>query len=193
MSRSLVNTLASVVAAAQKSLPRDTGATYRAEQRLNRPRRHVILADVSASMAEPAAGRRKIDVLNETLAALDTSDSGILAFSSHVTPIGRGASLPPAGGGTALHLALGYCARIDASDILVISDGHPDRPGDALVAADRLQARIDVIYCGPDNDAEGMAFMRRLARSGGAAHRGNLSAPQELIATARRLMIEGPR
>lgn len=192
MGRDITNQLASIVAAARKGLPQTTGVTARAEQWRNRPRRHVILADTSASMSEMAAGRRKVDVLSEALASL-AQRGDLVAFSSTVTPLSPGASLPPPDGSTALHLALMHCIDVGATDVLVISDGHPDRPGEALAVADRLDARIDVIYCGPDNDITGMEFMRRLARGGGAAHHRSLAAPRELIATARRLMIEGPR
>jgi hypothetical protein len=192
MSKAITAPLASIIAAARKGLPQTTGATARADQRRNRPRRQIILADVSASMAEPAAGRRKVDILGEALEQLSPA-GGVVAFASSVMPLALRDQLPQPSGGTALHLALSHCLDAGATDVLVISDGHPDRPGEALAVADRLDARIDVIYCGPDNDIVGMDFMRQLARGGGAAHHRSLSTPQNLIATARSLMIEGPR
>lgn len=188
MSREICNPLASIVAAARKELPLATGASARAERIRNRPACNVVLADVSASMAEPAAGRRKIDVLAEAMRTLPHS-SRLVAFSNLVTPIPDAAHMPQPSGSTALHLALDHCASIDATHILVISDGHPDSRTAALAAADRLNARIDVIYCGPDNDSDGMMFMQRLARGGGAAHHHTLSDAQQLTAAVRRLAL----
>ena len=57
-------------------------------------------------------------------------------------------------------------------------------------AADRLGSgvRIDVIYCGPDHDKAGMAFMRKLARGGGAAHHHSITRAPERLAPAVRLL-----
>lgn len=181
--------LASIVAAAKKSLPDHTGATARAEYVRSRPRRSIILADVSQSMAEPAGHRRKIDVLSDALRTVG-SDADVVAFSTHPVQMLPGQQLPEPRGGTALHLALDYCT--DATHVLVISDGHPDNPHKALAAADRLRdTRIDVIYCGPENDHEGVAFMSRLARHGGRAQQHALSDTPLAIA-AVRLMLAGP-
>lgn len=188
MSREITLPLASIVAAARKGLPQTTGATARAERIRSRPACHVVLADVSGSMAESAAGRRKIDVLAEAMQSLPATHS-IVAFSSYVTPIATGYTLPAPSGGTALHLALDHCHAIDATHILVISDGHPDSAASALAAADRLHARIDIIYCGPDNDMEGITFMRRLARGGGAAHHHSLSDGPRLVAAVKQLAL----
>jgi UDP-N-acetylmuramyl tripeptide synthase len=49
----------------------------------------------------------------------------------------------------------------------VISDGLPDSQESALASAERITGIIDVIYCGPDSDAGAIAFMQRLARTGG--------------------------
>lgn len=193
MARDIINPIASVVAAARKGLQQTTGATAKAERDRNRPRRHVILADTSASMAEPAGGRRKIDVLQDAMAAAP-STSAVVAFGAVVMPITPRCHLPQPSGGTPLHLALDYCASLDATDVLVISDGHPDNAAAALAAADRMRARIDVVYCGPENDHVGMEFMRRLARGGGAAHHHSMAQPQQLISAVRGLLlIEGPR
>lgn len=191
MSRDIAHPLASIVAAARKRLPQDTGATVRAEQRRNRPRRHVVLADVSSSMAEPAGRRRKIDILQDALAT--PAGSEIVAFGGGVTPLRAGQMLPEPSGSTPLHLALEHCAQICATDILVVSDGHPDDARAALAVADRLHARIDVIYCGPETDHAGIDFMRRLARGGGAARHSNMAQPQAVIEAVRALMIEGPK
>jgi len=160
------NPLAAIISRAASSLPKDTGATAGAAARRSAPQTRVVLADVSRSMGERAAGRRKIDALRESLSGVDAT---VIAFSDRLTELPPGAAAPEPDGGTALHLALDHAACLGATHVLVISDGHPDDPGAALRAADRLRARIDVIYCGPDRDVEGIEFMRRLARGGGGA------------------------
>jgi len=183
------NPLAALVSRAAQSLPAETGATARSARRDVR----LVLADTSASMAEAAGGRTKIDALHEALAALP-GDVRTIAFSWRVVEVPRGAPLPAPNGGTALDLALQTAAGMDPDHVLVVSDGHPDDPASALRAASRLRCRIDVIYCGPDGDREGMAFMRRLARHGGSARHHNLARePEKLGGALRQLMIEGPR
>lgn len=189
MTREITNPLAAIVAAARKDLPRETGATATAEARRNRPSVRVVLADTSASMAEPAGSRRKCDVLADALAGVD--GARIVAFSSDVIDVAPGQPMPPPSGGTALHLALDRAREMNATNVLVISDGHPDDARAASAAADRLDARIDVVYCGPEHDRDGMAFMRRLARGGGAARHHDLSRP-DTIAAVRRLALPSP-
>jgi hypothetical protein len=179
------NPLAAIVAAAKRSLPETTGATAAAAQRAAAPARRVVVADVSGSMGERATGRRKIDALQEALAGVAVP---VYLFSSGVREWTPGAALPAPGGGTALDLALARVGQLRPTHVLVISDGHPDRPDAALQAADRLDAQIDVIYCGPDWDREGIAFMRRLARSGGVAQHHRL--PSSAAVTR---LLGGPR
>jgi hypothetical protein len=175
-----VNPLTALVARAQTTLPRVTGATQEAEKRRATPRTLLVLADVSASMAEMANGRRKIDALSD---ALQTVSVPILLFSSYVTRHDPRQPLPAPAGGTALHLALDEARGLRATGVLVISDGHPDDPRAALAVADRMTGvRIDIVYCGPDIDSHGLLFMRRLARFGGAVHRHSLPTRQAVTA-----------
>lgn len=191
MSRQIANPLASIVAAARRSLPQTTGATAAAQADRDRPRRHVILADVSASMAEPAGLRTKRDVLGDALRHASAA-STIVAFGGVVAVLAPGAPLPVPSGGTPLHVALAEAGRLGATDLLVISDGHPDSAERALVEADRLRARIDVVYCGPEHDHVGLAFMGRLARGGGAAHHRSMSDAPRMIETTRQLLLAAP-
>lgn len=188
MSKGLTNPLASVIAAARKGLPQTTGATAQAEALRSRPRVHVVLADVSGSMAEPAGRRRKVDVLAEALQGVPAG-SRLVAFCDVVIPLASPSQMPSPAGSTALHLALDHCRQIGATDILVISDGHPDNEAAALAIAEAMDARIDVIYCGPETDRAGLAFMRRLARGGGAAHRHSFDQAPRLTEAVRRLAL----
>lgn len=180
--------LASIVARAANNLPQNTGATAQALA-LNSARGGIVLADISASMAERAGSRSKIEALNDALASVP-HDWRIVAFADTVCEIRPGERLPTPYGGTALDHALKYIASYQPKRILVISDGHPDYARGALDAADLLSpVRIDVVYCGPDNDREGQQFMRQLARGGG---RLNVVRPDHMaITSAIRLALPG--
>lgn len=181
MSTLPTNPLAAIVAAARATLPPVSGATEQARQVRLRPRAAFVLADVSASMAESAGARRKIDVLDEALGPV-RGNARLIAFGAEPREIEPGRPLPWPSGSTALHLALAMIARHNPTHVLVISDGHPDDPRAALMAADRLgPVRIDVIYCGPEGDYVGIDFMRRLARGGGSTRLHDLArAPKSL-------------
>lgn len=181
--------LAALVAAAQKRLPAETGATAKAAARIARGDVRYVLADVSQSMAEPAGGRTKAALLEAALSSVRGS-SRLVVFSSYPADLAPTQPLPAPGGSTALHLALDHIRPHDPTHVLVISDGHPDDAAAALAAADRLGSgvRIDVIYCGPDHDKAGMAFMRKLARGGGAAHHRSITRAPERLAPAVRLL-----
>lgn len=185
--KSIASPLAALVANAKATLPANTGASAKAIRRRNRGEIRVVLADVSSSMAESAGAVRKIDVLSGALTTVPPTVA-IVAFSSFATDIAAGSPLPSPAGSTALHLALTHIASRDPSHVLVISDGHPDDERAALAAADRLDAKIDVIYCGPDHDRAGLAFMQRLARGGGKVHRRSFRHEPEKIAQTVRML-----
>ena len=186
---SVTNPLAAAIALAGK-LPTTTGATARARERRDAP--VVVLADVSSSMAEHAGARRKIDILQDALAALDAP--AIIAFASQAHALAAGARLPEPYGGTAMHLAFDVANQSGAKRLVVISDGIPDDRTKAFAAADQTGATIDVIYCGPDDDREAIAFMTALAtRAGGRMASRNLSrAPDSLAATLRQFALPAP-
>jgi hypothetical protein len=170
MARDLSNSLQSLIAGAAAALPAATGETDRHRARISGAGSGVvILADVSSSMAEAAGGRRKIDLLRDAIASAwpDLPGTTVIAFGSTAEAVPGPADLPPPSGGTALHLALDVAAKARPVRTLVVSDGRPDSESAAMAAADRLPGVIDVIYCGPDSDADAIAFMYRLARIGG--------------------------
>ena len=191
MSRLPASPLAAIVQRA-KSGPRETGATATAAARRARGDVRVVLADVSSSMANMAGARSQYEILRDALAALPGS-VGRIAFHSLAGWVPPGAPLPPPQGSTALHIALALCGPADPTHILVVSDGHPDDPRAALAEADRLTAQIDVVFCGPDGDREGLAFMRRLARAGGRVHVRTFREPQRLASAIRTLAITDER
>lgn len=181
----IASSLAGIVTRAAATLPAETGAAARAAHRRDRADVRCVVADVSTSMDEWAGQRRKIDILREALKNIPPAIR-IIAFSSIAQDV-TGHPLPPPSGSTALHLALDQAAALDPGHVLVISDGHPDDPAAALRAADQMPGvQIDVIYCGPDHDHRGMAFMRRLARGGGQVHRRSMvREPARITQTVR--------
>jgi Mg-chelatase subunit ChlD len=160
-----------LLSTAAKSLPRETGETKRVADRLHRPGRVAILADTSGSMADRAGTRTKTELLAEAVAGVWRSldQPRLISFNSGAHDVPGPEALPAPSGGTALHLALRYLcdpAEERTARLIVISDGQPEDETAALRAADELNCRIDVIYCGPESDSKAVDFMRRLARLG---------------------------
>jgi hypothetical protein len=119
-------------------------------------------------MAEHAGGRPKIDHLREALDKVCPviPNARLIAFSSVPLEIRHPSDLPKPKGGTALDAALQAASVSRPCHTLVISDGRPDAPDLALLAADRLTGRIDVVFCGRDWDTRAIVFMRQLAKLG---------------------------
>jgi hypothetical protein len=162
--------LQDLIRRAAGTLPAATGEAARYRARLDGAGSAIVLlADVSSSMAEPAGKRTKAAILHEALANVWPGVPGavLIAFGSTAGAIGSPAELPSPAGGTALHLALEAATGHRPRRTVVISDGRPDCEERALDAAGRLPGTIDVIYCGPDSDAQAIGFMQRLARLGG--------------------------
>jgi Mg-chelatase subunit ChlD len=70
---------------------------------------------------------------------------------------------------------------------IVISDGMPDSPNEALKVAHTFANRIDVIYCGPESNPEGRDFLQRLAKASGGQ---TITADKakELASSVQRLL-----
>lgn len=146
--------------------PKETGLVARYQRRLDGPGAgHVVVADVSSSMAEAAGKRSKIAVLREALGTIPPG-ARLIAFATKAQEIESAAGLPFPMGSTALHLALDIVATFTPKRTLVISDGHPDSEEKAFLAAEKVSGAIDVLYCGPEDDARAQSFLRRLARAG---------------------------
>jgi hypothetical protein len=171
-------------------LPAHTGIVARFERRLaSAGITQVILADVSASMAESAGARRRVDVLREALTGVPPAR--IVAFATTPVEIASATALPPPSGGTALHLALDLGAAMRPARTLVVSDGEPDDEAAALRSAEDVPGTIDVIYCGPDGNVAARAFLMRLARAGGGRYVSHDMRHPELLAPAIRGLLSG--
>lgn len=171
------------------TLPATTGETARYQQRIDSAGvGTIIVADVSASMAEPAGERRKVEILRDALAT--APPSRIVAFSSAPRELTRVEDLPSPSGGTALHLALDAAAAMAPAQTLVISDGEPDSESAALAAADLVPGTIDVLYCGPADNIKARDFLLRLARAGGGRYTAHdlRTAPMALGPAIRGLL-----
>lgn len=129
----------------------------------------VILADVSGSMSDRAQEGTKIERLREALGSIwaETPGASLIAFNGNVMPLEGPDDLPSPTGGTALHLALRAAAAMRAASVVVISDGRPDDEEAALDVAREIPGAIDALYVGPEDDAQAIAFMKKLGRIGG--------------------------
>lgn len=198
MPNDLARLLQGIIDQAASTTPRTTGEVARLETKLHAAgTASVVLADVSGSMSEAVGGRGlKIDVLREAMQVAVPPGAVLIAFAALPRVIDSPAHLPYPGGGTALHLALDEAARQRPRYTLVITDGRPDLPEAALQRAAALPGTLDVIYCGPDDDAEAIEFARRLASTGaGRAHFHDLrkAAARQALAPTIRAALEAPR
>src|SRR5678810_1182711 len=133
----------------------------------------VLLCDTSASMGwqDTWTGKRRIDHLAEVLAYVlsKTKVQVLCSFNSMVREhkLTTSVSLEEPSGGTDLALALRWCKESVApvpEQLLILSDGQPNDPVDALLAMRRLMAAWDkppvhCYFCGDDNDAPAKAFL----------------------------------
>jgi len=148
-----------------------------------------LLCDISSSMLEPAAGgKQKFNLLEEALEGLKNSSLRVVYFSSSCRE-GTLDRVPYPGGGTALHLALAYAGKFRPKRTVIISDGHPDNQNLALQEADSMTGTIDVLYCGPETDTEGIAFLQALTtRTGGRTVTCDLVKQSSLAAPLTKLL-----
>ena len=132
----------------------------------------LILVDTSASMDsnDAAGGKKRYTVAVEELKRLQTSlpgKIGVVSFSDH-------AVFCPGGvpqflcNGTNLAGALRYIKAADDLGIkfIVISDGAPDEPEEAIAVAKKFKTKIDVVYVGPEKGS-GSKFLAELAAATG--------------------------
>lgn len=136
----------------------------------------VIVCDCSSSMdnADSRGGRRRIDVAREELARLQAERPGKLAlvcFGDHAQVMPGGVP-PEPDGSTNLVAALKLAHKWDRLGIafVVLSDGYPDEPNEAIKQAKQFASPISTVHCGPEDDKKGRDFLRRLAAAAGGQH-----------------------
>lgn len=153
----------------------------------------VVLFDRSGSMDnhDGPGGRMRwtvaVDEL-EKLQAANPGQVGLVQFDDTAEFVPGGVPDMPRGG-TDLAGALDYVKRMDGLvSFVVVSDGYPDSPTDALYAASSFTSRIDCVYVGPEHDARAAEFMRKLAGEHGGVY--VKTALDQLSSTVGRLMLE---
>lgn len=151
----------------------------------------VVLIDVSGSMASyDNSTKTRYERACESLRNLQNSLEGKIAvvrFSSDV-------AFEPAGiptftsGGTDLAKGLQFVKAADVPGIrfIVISDGTPDNPQQALSIARGFKNKIDVIFVGDECDSRAITFMNELARASGGKQ---VTADSALISENVRYLL----
>lgn len=132
----------------------------------------IVIVDTSGSMDshDAAGGRRRYAVACDELQRLQATlpgKIGVISFSD--TAIFCPGGLPTfLGSGTNLAGALKFVKAADDTGIrfIVISDGSPDDPDEALRQARKFKSKIDVIYVGPEG-GPGSKFLAELAAAAG--------------------------
>ncbi len=134
----------------------------------------VILVDTSGSMGaqDSRGGRSRYDVACEELKALQGSLPGkiaVLSFSSDVefNPSGVPRFMQST---TDMTKALRFAKvadNIPGMRFILISDGEPNSPEQALATARSYKNKIDTIYVGPEDQPTGQGFLVKLAKASG--------------------------
>jgi Mg-chelatase subunit ChlD len=134
----------------------------------------VILVDTSGSMGaqDSRGGRSRYDVACEELKALQGSLPGkiaVLSFSGDVefNPSGTPRFMQST---TDMTKALRFAKvadNIPGMRFILISDGEPNSPEQALATARTYKNKIDTVYVGPENQPTGQGFLVKLAKASG--------------------------
>lgn len=132
----------------------------------------LVLVDTSGSMDshDAAGGRQRYAVACDELKHLQATlpgKIGVVAFSD--TAVFCPGGIPTfLCAGTNLAGALRFVQAADDTGIrfIVISDGSPDSPSEALEVARKFKSKIDVIYVGPEA-GPGSKFLAELAAAAG--------------------------
>lgn len=132
----------------------------------------LVVVDTSGSMAnnDAAGGKTRYAAAVEELTRLQATlpgKIGVISFSDY--PVFCPGGVPQnLGDGTNLSGALKYVKPADGLGIkfVLISDGLPDEPQDAIITARKFKTKIDVVYVGPEKGS-GSEFLAELAAATG--------------------------
>jgi hypothetical protein len=136
----------------------------------------VILCDCSSSMWQPSgSGKSRLSIMKECLLRVVSSMTGqaaVILFGARTTKLSSWESFDAdrihVGCQTNLAAALRSANRMNPTHIVVITDGEPNSPADALAQARTMLCKVDVYYCGPGR-TDTVEFCRSLAQFGGEA------------------------
>jgi hypothetical protein len=154
----------------------------------------LCIVDTSGSMNnhDSRGGRSRYEVACEELANLQNTLPGkiaVISFSDETQFCPSGIPVFQ-GGGTDLAGALRFCKVADVAGMqfIVISDGQPDSPDEALKVARSYQNKISTIYVGPEAYPTGRDFLEQLAKASGGQ---SITADRakELAAATERLLL----
>lgn len=156
----------------------------------------IVIVDTSGSMAQrdSRGEQSRYEVACEDLEAIQKSMPGrvaVISFSGEVEFCPGGIPVYK-GGSTDLAKALRFAKMADVAGcrFILISDGEPDNPEDAMSVAKTYTARIDVVYVGPEKNPVGRFFLEKLANvSGGKAVTSDRAA--NLLDTVTKLLGDG--
>lgn len=156
----------------------------------------IVVVDVSLSMeacdSGPMQKEQRYKLACNELARLQNDMPGqiaVVAFSSRVE-FCPGGYPPFFREGTDLAAALRFVQRADGCGIriIIISDGEPNSPDQALQVARKFKSRIDTIFIGPEKHP-GQEFLKKLSDlSGGIAATQNYKDLNKLADTAKGLL-----
>jgi hypothetical protein len=147
------------------------------------PDTSALLLDISGSMKDPLPpNTSKIEELRKL--AEKFKDVRRFQFSWDCEELKAGESVGEARGGTSMSLAFDTVKEKGIKHVVLITDGLPDSPANALQSAKGL--RIDVFYVGPDPAPQ---FLRDLANiTGGRYGKATLEARAALEGKVRALL-----
>lgn len=127
----------------------------------------ILLLDTSGSMSSQAdtPNERRIDALRGVVSALRLKQ---LAFKQLIfnSDFMWSDIIPEPTGGTNLAGALDFTAQVKPEHLIIVSDGEPDSAEATMLAAKKLNCKIDVFFVGPKG-SPGDAFLKQLATSTG--------------------------
>lgn len=133
----------------------------------------IVIVDVSGSMSDHDSrdGLSRYEVACQELSQLQKNLPGkiaVIGFSDRVEFHPGGIPVFQ-GGGTDLAKALSFVKVADLPGVrfILISDGEPNYPSEALSMAKTFTNKIDVVYVGPEERPSGNEFLRKLAESTG--------------------------
>jgi len=135
----------------------------------------LLIVDMSGSMGAKDApgGKSRYEAAENELKRLQEANPGkiaVIAFSdsAEFCPTGIPRRI---GAGTNLAGALRFVKPADGTGVrfIVISDGEPDDPWQALAEARSFSSKIDCVYIGPES-GHGRDFLKRLAAASGGTY-----------------------
>jgi hypothetical protein len=128
------------------------------KQAIKRRERIIFLLDVSGSMDWDVNGRRKIDHLRSVLQ--EYRENRKICFNSSIIE----GEIPEPYGGTDMASAFRYLRSREykVEQLVLVSDGDPDDPQDAIAQALQLHIPVNIVYIG-QRGSTGEKFMQKLS------------------------------